>query len=180
MAACLGVCAALGSGCTSVWERHYVATMDAASLNTGAALVPSAAWAPDSVRVERHEGLLPPEPGAGEMLLGQSVFVTSSDMTDEEALRELGERTGATRVAYRVTDQGMRVEHVVLRRSVPVKSRTRGTVKGPDGRVSEVDLTTTTQQWVEEEQAVERRLLRHEAWFFGAAATSGRDSRGRS
>ncbi len=140
------------------WEDHY----------QGQRLQPLAADQPvDLTAVRVHEMYGDPEPGW--IRLGTSLFSEDVDCKDG-GLEVFARSIGATRVLWDSHSSGWVPYQSTYRVPVTDTARTTGTVKGPDGRTRDVDLTTKTERWETRTVDSSREEFSHHAVFLAPTA----------
>lgn len=153
----LGGCAAPW-GTSSLWEDHYQG-LRLQPLPEGAQVALTA------VPVEQMYGDTEP----GWTRLGTSLFVEDFDLKDR-GLEAFARSIGATRVLWDSHSTGWVSYRSTYDVPITDTARTTGTVKGPDGRSREVDLTTKTQRWETRTVDSSKEEFSHHAVFMVRAA----------
>lgn len=109
------------------------------------------------------------EPEPGWTRLGTSLFIEDVDFKDR-GLEAFARSIGASRILWHSRSLGWSSYQSTHRVPVTDTSRTTGTVKGPDGRARDVNLTTKTQRWETRTVEGSKEEFSHHAVFMAPAA----------
>ncbi len=150
--------AAAMAGCSNPWAEHF----QSAAAMTG----PMNADA--EMRIERvsFEEAMTVQEHAGMRLLGRSWFFDASAHGEERAAA-FARTIGATAVLWGRTEPMRSTRTVTAHMPVTERTRTTGRVTGPDGRIRDVELTSTTTRWEDVASEVTETRYGHAAAFFG-------------
>lgn len=145
-------------GCANPWADHFrfAATTQAQPLPLDAQVRTERVSFEEAMTVQEHGGM---------RLLGRSWFFDNVAHSEERAAA-LARSIGATVVLWGRTEPMRFTRTVTARMPVTERTRTTGRITDPDGRVRDVDLTSTAARWEDVTSEVVGIRYGHAAAFF--------------